>query len=105
MDQNQYAVIAGGSKGIGYSIAEALARRKYNLVLIGRHEETLMESKRKLENEYFIKVEILIKDLSNPESANEIVESCYQKKLNVSGLCSNSYKKYVFRYQIRNNFL
>lgn len=29
---NPYALIAGGSKGIGYAIAEALARRKYNLV-------------------------------------------------------------------------
>lgn len=31
-----YALIAGGSKGIGYAIAEALAKRGYNLLLIAR---------------------------------------------------------------------
>jgi short-subunit dehydrogenase len=31
-----YALIAGGSKGIGYAIAEALAKRKYNLILVAR---------------------------------------------------------------------
>ena len=31
-----YALIAGGSKGIGYAIAVALARRHYNLILIAR---------------------------------------------------------------------
>jgi hypothetical protein len=32
-----YALVAGGSKGIGYAIAEALAKRNYNLILIARH--------------------------------------------------------------------
>ena len=32
----KHALIAGGSKGIGYAIAEALAKRKYDLILIGR---------------------------------------------------------------------
>jgi short-subunit dehydrogenase len=88
MHQGQYAVIAGGSKGIGYSIAEALGRRNYNLVLIGRHEDALIQAKRKLEHQYLIHVEILIKDLSNPESANEIAKLCEEKKLKVTLLCN-----------------
>src|SRR5688500_18768653 len=88
MDQREYAVIAGGSKGIGYSIAEALGKRNYNLVLIGRHEDALSEARRKLENQYDIHVEILVKDLSNRESAKEIAKSCEEKKLKVSLLCN-----------------
>ena len=41
VDLQPYALVAGGSKGIGYAIAEALAKRKYNLVLIARHLDSL----------------------------------------------------------------
>src|ERR671912_2365412 len=54
-----YALVAGGSKGIGFAIAEALAKRGYNLVLIARHEEALNNAKQKLESGYGIHVEIL----------------------------------------------
>ena len=58
-----YALVAGGSKGIGYAIAEALAKRKYNLVLVARHPDTLLAAKNKLQSAYGIHVEILAKDL------------------------------------------
>lgn len=45
-----YALVAGGSKGIGYAIAEALARCGYNLILIARHLDSLATAKRKLES-------------------------------------------------------
>jgi hypothetical protein len=35
-DSLPYALVAGGSKGIGYAIALALAKRNYNLILIAR---------------------------------------------------------------------
>jgi hypothetical protein len=31
-----FGLIAGGSKGVGYAIAEALARRDYNLILVAK---------------------------------------------------------------------
>src|SRR5678810_410898 len=63
-----YALIAGGSKGIGYAIAEAWAKRNYNLVLIARHWDSLMAAKTKLESKYGIHVELLSYDLSHEES-------------------------------------
>ncbi|HMH33848.1 MAG TPA: SDR family NAD(P)-dependent oxidoreductase [Puia sp.] len=45
-----YALIAGGSKGIGFGIAEALAKRGYNLILIARHMDTLLVAKKKIGN-------------------------------------------------------
>ena len=33
-NSNPFALVAGGSKGIGFAIAEALALRRYNLILI-----------------------------------------------------------------------
>src|SRR4051812_49244353 len=78
-----YAVIAGGSKGIGYAIAEALARRGYNLILIPRHYDSLLAAKNKLETAYPIHVELLVKDLSKEASAIEIATWCTEKNIPV----------------------
>jgi short-subunit dehydrogenase len=83
-----WAVIAGGSKGIGIHIAAALARRKYNLLLVARNPGELSESKNRLENEFHIRIETISCDLSLPESANIISNFCDSGKLDVSVLCN-----------------
>lgn len=83
-----YALVAGGSKGIGYGIAEALARRGYNLILIARHTDSLMAAKVKLESAYNIHVEILSFDLSRDESATEIASWCTERNIPLKMLCN-----------------
>src|SRR5215510_15218415 len=63
-----FALIAGGSKGIGYALAEAWAKRNYNLILIARHWDSLASAKQKLESKYGIHVELLSYDLSTESS-------------------------------------
>jgi short-subunit dehydrogenase len=87
-DTRPYALVAGGSKGIGYGIAEALARRGYNLILIARHLDTLQKAKRILENSYSIHVEILTCDLSFQESAGEIADWCIKRNIQLKVLCN-----------------
>ena len=84
----KYAVVAGGSKGIGYAIASALAKRKYNLVLIGRHSEALETAKNHLESGFDIHVETLAMDLSLKQSADSIAQWCIQRDLPVNMLCN-----------------
>jgi short-subunit dehydrogenase len=83
-----YALVAGGSKGIGYAIAEALARRGYNLVLIARHIDSLNAAKEKLETTYLIKADVLVYDLSKEESATEIATWCMKRNLPLKVLCN-----------------
>lgn len=83
-----YALVAGGSKGIGYAIAEALARRGYNLVLIARHEDALRKAEEQLEATYGIRVDILVHDLSREESAEEIAAWCRGRQLPLRVLCN-----------------
>jgi uncharacterized protein len=83
-----YALIAGGSKGIGYAIAEALARRHYNLVLVARHADSLLAAKRKLESAYSIHVELLMNDLSREEAADEIAQWCIMRNISLKMLCN-----------------
>lgn len=108
-----YALIAGGSKGIGYSIAEALAKRNYNLILIARNEDSLVAAKNKLEAAYGVHVEILVKDLAFENAATEIATWCTERKINLKMLCNvaglggeHDYLSYPLdslRYMIRLN--
>jgi short-subunit dehydrogenase len=83
-----YALIAGGSKGIGYAIAEAFANRGYNLILIARHLDSLVAAKNKLESLYGISAEVLVYDLSIESSSDEIANWCMQKKIPLKALCN-----------------
>ena len=87
-NSSPYALIAGGSKGIGYAIAEALAKRGYNLLLIARHYDSLLAAKKKLESTYGVKVELLINDLSRQEAASEIAQWCKQENIPLKMLCN-----------------
>ena len=83
-----YALIAGGSKGIGYALAEAWAKRNYNLILIARHWDSLETAKHKLESAYGIHVELLSYDLSREESAKEIAIWCAERNIPLKVLCN-----------------
>jgi hypothetical protein len=87
-NQNPFALVAGGSKGIGYAIAEALAMRKYNLILIARHHTPLLNAKEELEAKYNIQVEILSYDLSKETSGPAIAEWCLRNKIPLKMLCN-----------------
>jgi uncharacterized protein len=110
---NPFALVAGGSKGIGFGIAEALALRKYNLILIARHMGPLQEAKQKLEATYGIQVEILQYDLSQKETAKKISEWCIAHNIPLKMLCnvaglggSNDYLKLpldTLRYMVNLN--
>jgi uncharacterized protein len=84
----RYALIAGGSKGIGYALAEALARRDYNLILIARHLDSLVAAKNRLEAQYKIHVEVLVYDLAFENSATEIAKWCTERNIPLKVLCN-----------------
>ncbi|MEO7306936.1 MAG: SDR family NAD(P)-dependent oxidoreductase [Ferruginibacter sp.] len=83
-----YGLVAGGSKGIGFAIAEALARRGYNLILIARHMDGLLEAKHKIETAYRVNVEVLSYDLSKEETAPAIAVWCNERNIRLTMLCN-----------------
>jgi len=83
-----YALIAGGSKGIGYALAEAWAKRDFNLILVARHWDSLASAKQKLESTYHVHVELLSYDLSREESATEIAKWCIERNIPLKALCN-----------------
>ncbi|HMK27753.1 MAG TPA: SDR family NAD(P)-dependent oxidoreductase [Chitinophagaceae bacterium] len=87
-NSNPYALIGGGSKGIGYAIAEALAKRNFNLILIARHKDSLIAAKNKLESKYGVHVETIQFDLSKKEAATEIAAWCTDNNIPLKVLCN-----------------
>ena len=87
-DSLPYALVTGGSKGIGYAIAKALAKRRYNLILVARDYSSLSAVKEHLEATYRVQVEIMSHDLSREESAGEIAKWCIERHVNLKILCN-----------------
>nr|WP_314874341.1 SDR family oxidoreductase [uncultured Pseudomonas sp.] len=62
----RYAMITGASSGLGLALAEALARRGRNLILVARHRETLEPLAIELAQRFGVEVLIRACDLSQP---------------------------------------
>lgn len=49
MKQHKTALITGASKGLGYALAESLAKQGWNLLITARNSDALLEAKKHLE--------------------------------------------------------
>ena len=63
-----YALVTGASTGIGLHLAEELARRGFDLVLVARSTELLAELKARIERSCPVRVSLLASDLAAPDA-------------------------------------
>jgi uncharacterized protein len=84
----KYALVTGGSKGIGFGIAKALARRNYQLILVARNAEALESAKQAIEDEYRVTVKIIKADLLDKNSCTTIANWCNENKIELTILCN-----------------
>lgn len=68
------ALITGAASGLGYELSLLLAKDSYDLILVDIDNEKLIAVCDKIKKSYNIKVDVLIKDLSKPNVAIEIVK-------------------------------
>ena len=68
------ALVTGGSRGLGYQMAETLAELGANLVITARQEEALTQAAERLAERYGVQVVPLVADLSQPEVAELLTE-------------------------------
>ncbi|MCL1901757.1 MAG: SDR family NAD(P)-dependent oxidoreductase [Firmicutes bacterium] len=69
----QYAIVAGGSDGLGLAFAEAIARRGLNLILIARQIERLESAASRLRETYKIDVIPMAADMADFENVKELL--------------------------------
>ena len=75
----EYALVTGASSGIGREIAVELSKRGYNLILVARRKERLIEISRQLESN----CQIITADLSDLNEARNLYETVKDKNITV----------------------
>lgn len=84
------ALITGGSSGIGLAISMELASRGHNLLLVSNQQEQLNDAKASIEEKHRVTCHVLFKDLTAPNSANEIYEHCKANQFEVEIVVNNA---------------
>jgi len=69
------ALVTGGSKGIGFAVAEALAAKGCSLRLVARDIVSLEDARQKIIERHPVDVVVRAADLSRPDSVSAVGES------------------------------
>ena len=86
----EYILLTGASSGIGYEMANQLAAKKLNLILVARTETKLQQMKAELTNKYGILVHYFVADLSDVNAAKDLYKNVQQQNLLVTHLVNNA---------------
>lgn len=80
------ALVTGASSGIGEALAEGLARRGYDLLLVSENAPELHRAQRRLAGAHAVRVLTRVQDLSRPDAAQVLARHCREQGLEVEVL-------------------
>lgn len=85
-----YALITGGSSGIGLEIAKQLAARGYPLLLVSNQQKELQQLQEELADHYQVDVQTFCINLATTEAAHQVFAYCQEQNLQVEVLVNNA---------------
>ena len=88
--ENQWALITGASGGVGKEIAKILAKKGWNLVLVARSENKLLDLSKELVETNSGDVKVCSVDLSSEDSAKKVFDFCSENNVVVDLLINNA---------------
>lgn len=86
----EYALITGGTSGIGFEFARKFASENYGIILSSSNKSRLESSKNKIESEFNVPVYIFEHDLGQIGSASALYNNVKSKNIKVSVLINNA---------------
>lgn len=84
------ALITGASSGIGKELAIIHASKGGDLIIVARRKDKLKSLKEEITKTYQVKVEIIVKDLTQPNAPKEIYDEVNQLGIQVDYLINNA---------------
>lgn len=86
----EYALITGGTSGIGYELAKLVAADGYKLIIVARDESELLNVSFAIRNAYGVEVLIISKDLFNPENAFALYSEIAARNIEIEILINDA---------------
>lgn len=86
----KYALITGGTSGIGYELAKLFAENGYNLVIVARTEADLRQRADEISSRYGVFVITLAKDLFHREAPFEIYDETRRQGIQIDVLVNDA---------------
>jgi hypothetical protein len=86
----EYILLTGASSGIGYEMANQLAEKAFNLILVARTESKLQQMQSDLTKKYGILVQYFAADLSDVNAAKDLYKKVKDENLLVTHLVNNA---------------
>ncbi|MFC3200005.1 SDR family NAD(P)-dependent oxidoreductase [Parapedobacter deserti] len=90
METEKFALVTGGTSGIGLELARLLAADEYNLVIVARNQQDLDDVSSELSQLHPIKVITIQKDLVNREAPREVADALKAKGIKLDVLVNNA---------------
>ena len=85
-----WALITGGSSGMGLEYARQLGQKGYDLVLVSNRQEELELASEELVKAYPVQVVTRFQDLSAETATDELMAFCQQQSIEVEVLINNA---------------
>ena|SRR5690554_1186510 len=86
----KYALITGGTQGIGYELSQLFANDRYNLILVARDQAALGKTTQELQEKHGVTVHAIAKDLMDSRAPFEVYEAVRAKGLQIEVLVNNA---------------
>ena len=87
---SQYALVTGGTSGIGYELATLLAKDGYNLILVARSENELNAAAAAFTNQFGVEVVTIAKDLFDVKNAFGLYDEVRKREITVDILVNDA---------------
>ena len=87
---NRWALITGGSSGIGLAIAKELAHKRLRLIIVGRNSERLTQAEEALRSDGAADVVSISTDLATADGPEWLYNECHRRGMEVGLLVNNA---------------